>query len=48
MNKEDARIREVIEGEVLDRRPSVRWKDIAGLSGAKQVALHFLWVDASI
>ena len=38
-NKEEARLRDVIEGEVLDRRPSVRWKDIAGLAGAKQVTI---------
>ena len=35
-------MREVIEGEVLDRRPSIRWKDIAGLAGAKQVCT---WPD---
>ena len=35
-------MREVIEGEVLDRRPSIRWKDIAGLAGAKQVCT---WTD---
>ncbi|EIE22784.1 AAA-domain-containing protein [Coccomyxa subellipsoidea C-169] len=42
--KEEARLREVIEGEVLDTRPSVRWKDVAGLSAAKQArpALHAL------
>ena len=40
--KEEARLREVIEGEVLDRRPSIRWKDIAGLAGAKQVCT---WTD---
>lgn len=38
-SKEDARLREVIEGEVLDTRPSVRWKDIAGLAAAKQARL---------
>ena len=36
-SKEEERLRDVIEGELLDRRPSVRWKDIAGLAGAKQV-----------
>ena len=35
--KEEARLREVIAAEVLDSRPSVRWSDIAGLAGAKQV-----------
>ncbi len=35
--KDEARLREVIQGEVLDTRPSVRWDDIAGLSVAKQV-----------
>ena len=39
--KEEARLREVIEGEVLDRRPSIRWKDIAGLAGAKQACAQF-------
>ncbi|KAK9839964.1 hypothetical protein WJX74_001183 [Apatococcus lobatus] len=34
--KDDARLREVIQGEVLDTRPSVRWTDIAGLAVAKQ------------
>ena len=36
--KEEARLREVITGELLDTRPSVRWSDIAGLAGAKQVS----------
>ena len=35
-SKEEARLRDLIEGEVLDTRPSVRWKDVAGLSAAKQ------------
>jgi hypothetical protein len=35
-SREDARLREIITGEVLDARPSVRWADIAGLAGAKQ------------
>ena len=40
-SKEEARMREVIEGEVLDMRPSVGWKDIAGLAGAKQVIKQY-------
>ena len=36
--KEEARLREVVVGEVLDTRPTVRWSDIAGLAGAKQVS----------
>jgi hypothetical protein len=43
-DREEVRLREVIEGEVLDRRPSVHWKDIAGLAGAKQVFLSSLLV----
>ena len=35
--KGDDALREVIMSEVLDRRPSVRWDDVAGLSKAKQV-----------
>ena len=41
--REDARLREVITAEVLDSRPSVRWKDIAGLAGAKQVSATPCW-----
>jgi len=44
-SKEDARLREVIEGEVLDTRPSVRWKDIAGLAAAKQARLCIASLD---
>ncbi|KAK9838272.1 hypothetical protein WJX81_001606 [Elliptochloris bilobata] len=34
--REDARLREVVLGEILDTRPSTRWDDVAGLSAAKQ------------
>lgn len=35
--KGEEKLREVIMSEVLDRRPSVGWDDVAGLSRAKQV-----------
>lgn len=34
--REDARLREVVLGEILDARPSTRWDDVAGLQAAKQ------------
>ena len=37
VSKDDSRIRDVIMGEVLDTRPSVRWDEVAGLANAKQV-----------
>ncbi|KAK9904124.1 hypothetical protein WJX75_005080 [Coccomyxa subellipsoidea] len=45
-SKEEARLREVIEGEVLDTRPSVRWKDVAGLSAAKQALQEMVILPA--
>lgn len=36
-NKEDSRLHDIIMGEILDTKPSVRWDDVAGLGGAKQV-----------
>ena len=35
-SKEEVRLRELIESEVLDTAPGVRWKDVAGLAAAKQ------------
>lgn len=34
---QDSKLRDVILAEVLDTRPSVKWKDVAGLDNAKQV-----------
>ncbi len=34
--KGEAELREIIESEVLDTAPAVRWKDVAGLAAAKQ------------
>lgn len=35
--QEEARLREAVLGEVLQRGSSVRWADVAGLESAKQV-----------
>jgi hypothetical protein len=41
-SKEEARLQDIILGEILDTKPSVRWDDVAGLAAAKQVPLSTL------
>jgi SpoVK/Ycf46/Vps4 family AAA+-type ATPase len=36
VTKEEEKLRQMIEGEILDRAPSVRFDDIADLATAKQ------------
>ncbi|BDA45630.1 Fidgetin-like protein 1 [Coccomyxa sp. Obi] len=45
-SKEEVRLRELIESEVLDTAPGVRWKDVAGLAAAKQALQEMVILPA--
>ncbi|CAI5513033.1 unnamed protein product [Closterium sp. Naga37s-1] len=42
----DAQLVAVVEGEIVDARPSVRWDDIVGLEGAKQALQEMVILPA--